>query len=415
MSDIIDIGSITKDSVAGLQAGMDIAAKSEAIKHQRQALEQQRQEFEVKKWHSTWDSVRGIALEADPVIRDAMAEDFSKTFGELYGQRPNPALMKAMTKSDRFKESLLAFTKASQAMLSKDPEKYLGEVAPQLEQAFVGDISNTIKQLHQFNMESVRLRQAEAMAGRQSVSQERVDLGKQRLAIAAAKAAAEAGSKITNDKQIVSYNSIIDQTDAALNLLENEKLPRTVQRFNDAQIEFTNAIAGSRNSALGKLERTEMDSIQAKAENLKQKMTGKPGDAVPIEQWKLLTDMMKEFKAVKQFHRRKRAEELKRTYKGFPGAQEEQALAMKHYEVEPGLESGAGIPKPAATSASTEPSDRAKAQQLTSEQKTVRTAYAKRSIANIKANPALSEQMKRDAIAQVKVAAAADGINVEGE
>lgn len=400
MSDIIDIGSITKDSVAGLQAGMDIAAKSEAIKHQRQQLEQQRQDFEVKKWHSTWDSVRGIALEADPVIRESMAEDFSKTYGELYGQRPNPALMKAMTKSDRFKNMLLSFSKSSQAMLSSDPEKYLAEVAPELEQAFVGDLGNVVKQLHTFNMEQVRMMSAAAQAKRAQkiadAADARMKAAETRTKIAEANAAAKAGDRITNDKQVMAYTKIIDQTDTGINLLENEDLPKTVQRFNDAQQEFATAITGAGTSALGKLERTEMTSLLARAKDLKQKVTGSPQDAVPQEQWDLLTEMMKEFRQSRAKQRAERVGVLKRSYEGLPSAAKEQERAIERYQ-EPGLQSGASTVMPG---------ENQKQQQLISAEKENAAAWLAKSIANINASP-ISDEMKKQHIADIKARAKA--------
>lgn len=141
--------------------------------------------------------------------------------------------------------------------------------------------------------------------------------------------AAKAGDKVTNDSSVKTLTNQLQLSQRAAGILNKPGL--TNQEFNDVQQELSNAIAGAKGSALGKLERTEYDSLQQRLEGLKQQITGSPQDAVPPEirarVQQLNQDMLNSFSQ----HRAQRAALLKRSYSNNPAAQAEQDRVIQQY------------------------------------------------------------------------------------
>jgi hypothetical protein len=151
--------------------------------------------------------------------------------------------------------------------------------------------------------------------------------------------AVKAGDRITNDGPIKTLTAQMQLTQRGLGILKKERV--TNQEFNDVQQELSNAIAGAKGAALGKLERTEYDTYSQKLSEIKQKLTGRPQDAVPPEILArvqgLASDMVNSFAQ----HRSERAETLRRQYGANPGAQREQDAAIQGYGYQPPAPRGA--------------------------------------------------------------------------
>jgi phage terminase small subunit len=159
--------------------------------------------------------------------------------------------------------------------------------------------------------------------------------------------ASHAADLVHKDKRVMQLSQQLDQLERGRAILDQPTI--TNQEFNDYQQEIQAAIAGASGGALGKLERTEYTTAKGELAALKQKITGKPEDAVPpeiVERLKNLADHTRDLMAR---HRSDRAESLRRN-KAFshnPAAQESMAEAIQSYKA-PEVEHGLG--KASATS-----------------------------------------------------------------
>lgn len=141
-----------------------------------------------------------------------------------------------------------------------------------------------------------------------------------------------AANTIHNDKRVVQLSQQLDQLERGRRILDQPTI--TNQEFNDYQQEIQSAISGASGGALGKLERTEYTTAQQELANLKQKITGRPQDAVPrelVERLKGLADHTKEMMAM---HRSNRAQTLVRPYAHNPDAEDAQRKAAEAYRYE---------------------------------------------------------------------------------
>lgn len=140
-----------------------------------------------------------------------------------------------------------------------------------------------------------------------------------------------AADKIHKDPSILQMYNTKLLTERALGILSRPGL--TNQEFNDAQIEVSNAVAGARSAAMGKLERTEYDTYGQRISELLQKVTGQPQDAVSPEildrAKSLASEMVDRFSQ----NMSARAQSLGRSYSS-PRAQKNQDDAIAKYRYE---------------------------------------------------------------------------------
>lgn len=164
---------------------------------------------------------------------------------------------------------------------------------------------------------------AERMGERNAVMREGMNLRKTGQA-------STASDKIHNDAIIKQKTQQLDLTQRGYELLNKPGL--TNQEFNDVQQELSNAIAGAKSSALGKLERTEYETFEQKFNELKQRISGKPQDAVPpeiLERVKSLADDLNKSLITQRAERAKMIGS--KQWKSNPEAQEEQKRAVETY------------------------------------------------------------------------------------
>jgi len=155
--------------------------------------------------------------------------------------------------------------------------------------------------------------------------------------------ASQAADTIHKDRRVQTLNQQIDQLERGRRILDQPTI--TNQEFNDYQQEIQAAISGAQGGALGKLERTEYTSAKGDWAALKQKITGKPEDAVPPEIVSRLKDLADHTRDMMEKHRANRANELQRNFKHNPEANAEQQKAIQSYQVQP-REQGQGMLKP---------------------------------------------------------------------
>lgn len=139
----------------------------------------------------------------------------------------------------------------------------------------------------------------------------------------------KAADTIHNDKRVIQLSSQLDQLERGRRILDQPNI--TNQEFNDYQQEIQSAISGASGGALGKLERTEYVTLQGQLAALKQKITGKPEDAVPTEIVDRLKDLADHTKDIMSAHRVTRAQNLVRPFAHNPAAEAAQQAAVKAY------------------------------------------------------------------------------------
>lgn len=169
-------------------------------------------------------------------------------------------------------------------------------------------------------------------------------LQQQRLGLQQDKLASNAADKIYNDKRVLNLTQSLDQLNNGRQLLDDPNM--TYQQLNDYQLEVQKALAGSGNTALGNLERTEYKSIFGDLAKLKQYATGEPQAAVPQGIRETLKQTADSIAQKMETHRSERAQSLKRNYANTPAANEEQQKAIDKYQPKKGLIDNQPNPNP---------------------------------------------------------------------
>ena len=150
--------------------------------------------------------------------------------------------------------------------------------------------------------------------------------------------ASHAADTVHKDPRVIQLTRQMEQLERGRGILDQPTI--TNQEFNDYQQEIQAAISGAGGGALGKLERTEYNSVQQSLAALKQKITGTPQDAVPkeiVERLKVLADHTRD---VMDKHRSDRASSLQRNFRSNDAANEEMGKAIDTYKAsdrQPGL------------------------------------------------------------------------------
>lgn len=156
---------------------------------------------------------------------------------------------------------------------------------------------------------------------RNELASKRLELMNDRLGIQKDEQSRRAVNDIVKDSRISKMSDSIDMTNRALNIIDRPGI--TNQEFNDVQIELSNAIAGARSSALGKLERTEYHTFEQTIAEIKQRATGEfANESVPpafvARVRKLATNLVNDL----YDQRIKRANLIKKDYKNNSNANE---------------------------------------------------------------------------------------------
>jgi hypothetical protein len=159
-----------------------------------------------------------------------------------------------------------------------------------------------------------------------------------RAATAADRLASAAADKIHNDTIVKGLSTQKQLADRALGILDRPGL--TNQEFNDIQMEMSNAIAGAKSAAIGKLERTEYTSLQQKFNELVQQVTGEPQEAVPTGILARAKSLAQETADRFGADRYTRAQSLRREYSN-PLAMKNQNDAISKYVFTPSSRSSA--------------------------------------------------------------------------
>lgn len=322
---------VTAPTNAGLDQGMSLAKTAQDM----QMKQQQSQEMEQKLNDMKWTSAKGLMnnyISASDPVRRAMKPQVQKRFGQM---GLDPHILSSLDDEDmrvNYKQALDAYSSHPDAAASglqmltnvNAFENGIGGLSQELKQRAQMLSSENIKQAQMANQRymnentvSGRIEAANVVGGTRKENMLRAEAG-----------------RFHNDSRIKQFSNQIDMIDNIKGILANPNL--TNQEFNDAQIEISNAIAGARGAALGKLERTEYDTYEQHLQDLKQRITGNPQDAVPAGIRKQFNELVRKTQDSFLQHRAMRAKGLLRT------SDNDQVMQTQHEAMQPYLNGDEG-------------------------------------------------------------------------
>lgn len=322
MADLGLLGGLAE----GLKSGIDAYRTERAYGDQKRkdALEQAFKKAQLQ------EMGYDVGQDGSPVLSD---------FGSLKKSLATAQAKRSLESYDPNSETSQRQVQSARGLLSAaDPEhpgRFDGIVAPGTsaadlqEQAKEGLLGKTLSGV--YSTQGRQITAARIGEGNQ-IKRDSLELRKDAQA-------SHAADTVHKDPRIVQITRQMEQLERGRGILDQPTI--TNQEFNDYQQEIQAAISGASGGALGKLERTEYVSAQQALAALKQKITGKPQDAVPreiVERLKALADHTRD---IMDKHRAARAEALQRNFKSNPAANTEMQKAIGTYklsaEQSPGL------------------------------------------------------------------------------
>jgi hypothetical protein len=138
-------------------------------------------------------------------------------------------------------------------------------------------------------------------------------MGSLRALSAADRVALAANKHINDDQMVKQFVTQKENSQKALDLLDMSKQKYgliTNQAFNDAMVDYTNAISGARGATDSRTEMTKFNSLEQEAAKLKQYISGKPTDAVPPAIYEHFVSLVQELQNTVDAARERRATQL---------------------------------------------------------------------------------------------------------
>ncbi len=136
--------------------------------------------------------------------------------------------------------------------------------------------------------------------------QQRIDQGATRLENTLGKTANDVNKQYNNDKIIMATDMQQNSISKGLQQLNSKDKPITNQMLNEIQNDYANALTGGRQAAQGTIHDQQMQTLQGKAANLKQYITGNPAEAATPEQVAYFKTAFNELRALNQEIRKSR-------------------------------------------------------------------------------------------------------------
>lgn len=312
------MASLGDNALSGFTQGMALAQHAEQVRMQREQLEEQKKELAEKRSRLLLSDLNQ-AMILPKSARKARIDMINRK-AQMLGVPPIPADVIALANDESYHNDLLS---GLNHILGSPGE----EQVQALSMFFGGDAASLAKTVTHFG--EVQAKQAAAGA---SVFYKNANLDNKRknTGIREDNQTSAAVDRVVNDSIIKTQTQQISLTDRGISILQRPGL--TNQEFNDVAQELTNAIAGAKSAALGKLERTEYTSTQQTLAAYKQKLTGKPTDAVPEAFKARVLNLAQDFNGQLSKHRYERALSLKRNYANNPNAVAEQMRAIEQFK-----------------------------------------------------------------------------------
>lgn len=211
-----------------------------------------------------------------------------------------------------------------------------------------GDYTKTDPSTYQWDPNSPAMLQAKKPTGSLLYGPDRLNLQRDNQTAAAV-------DKIANDAQLKQHAQRIqgaDRITSQLAEIKSGKIVDTNQFLNDLNAEYVNLLTGSNNAALGKLQRTEYQTMAGNLANIIQQIKGEPKS---INSPKILEQLEKSVLSLRENYvknLKERGALLQRTYKHNPDATAAQQAKVQEmigqYEAPQGLLHGGNSEQEAA-------------------------------------------------------------------
>lgn len=299
-SQAIDVSGIGKSTSDALNMGMSLAQRQAEVEKNKQELAFKAQQLDLQKHDYFHDKLNQVINEDDPKLRGALVDSLNDEYTQMFGQRMNPAFPELMKKSQPVLDKLRALYNVRQAFRTHKPDQ-ISQFDNQVTEGMSSkNFSDSWKQLNDIDQNQNGILKAltaqgvnpltagpALQEGNQNALQEAMNLAprarmaatnRSRLAMSLDNQAASAGERFEKDTPL---NKLYQQTqglDRANHTLQNQDTTLTPQIFREVEQEFSQALSGPGNASLGKLERTEMQSIAIKADDFWQKYKNQPVD-----------------------------------------------------------------------------------------------------------------------------------------
>lgn len=281
-------GQVTAPTSEGIQQGVALAHTFQDMQRKQQESQVMQQKLDDMKWSSAKGLMQNY-IRAAPEVQKAMFPMVEKRFTTM-GFDP---LIAHALKAPEYQKMVMQSLHA----MDQDPNAAAtGIQALQSYEAFNDGAQGLSQMIEQRSKQatSERMQQA-AMSNKLQMNQNtnatRLESAQMVGGPRHENMLRNEANRFHNDSRIKKFSDQIDMIDNVKGILYKPLV--TNQEFNDAQIEISNAIAGARGAALGKLERTEYDTYQQDLAKIAQKVFGKPQDAVPkaiMEQFNKLVE-----------------------------------------------------------------------------------------------------------------------------
>ncbi len=144
----------------------------------------------------------------------------------------------------------------------------------------------------------------------QNQGDQRIGLQSQSLGLRTGKVANDLNKQFNGDPVVKATDMQQNSITKGLQQLNSTEKPITNQMLNEIQADYANALTGGRQAAQGTIHDQQMQTLQAKAANLKQYITGAPTEAATPAQVQYFKTAFNELKGLNQGIRQSRVSTL---------------------------------------------------------------------------------------------------------
>lgn len=298
-SKAIDTSGIGANTAAGLQMGMSLAQRQEDIEAKKQQIQFQQQQQEVQKGDWLHSQMSSITSENDPHIRkqlvDSMAESFPKMFD---GKRMDPAQQELLKKSDSWIDKVGALTRIRKAWSSNTPQSVTDLDKEIVNGMSSNDIATNWNHLNSMQSNETAIikaliakgiaPQAAASVAGQSPEQMQQTMAQNSpfMARVQSQQTMAAQQAINKDTLMNAYKQRLDgasRVNDLINDAEAGNIKTNGPLLGQLNAEIARLETGSQSPGLTASEKTEYTSAATDFSRLKDKITGKPSDAISPE------------------------------------------------------------------------------------------------------------------------------------
>lgn len=141
-------------------------------------------------------------------------------------------------------------------------------------------------------------------------ARERNEIARGGLDLRSKNAANSINKEVMHDKVVQATDMQNNSIAKGLQQLNSKDKPITLQMLNEIQNDYANAITGGRQAAQGTIHDQQMQTLEGKAANLKQYITGNPAQAATPQQIAYFKTAFKELQGLNQGIRKQRVQTL---------------------------------------------------------------------------------------------------------